>query len=93
MGKVVDFKNRDRFIQIGITISTLRKLRGMSQEDLAVKANMSRTHLSNIEAPNTAYSFSMDTFFNIADALDVEPSDLLSASMVPEKIINAKKPD
>lgn len=25
----VSFKNRDRFIQLGIAISTLRKLRGM----------------------------------------------------------------
>ena len=91
MGKVVDFKNRDRFIQLGITISTLRKLRGMSQEDLAVKANMSRTHLSNIEAPNTAYSFSMDTFFNIADALEIDPAELLSASMFPDRILKQKK--
>ena len=31
----VSFKNRDRFIQLGIAISTLRKLRGMSQDQLA----------------------------------------------------------
>lgn len=47
----VSFKNRDRFIQLGIAISTLRKLRGMSQDQLAEKANMSRSHLSAIEAP------------------------------------------
>ena len=34
----VSFKNRDRFIQLGIAISTLRKLRGMSQDQLAEKA-------------------------------------------------------
>ena len=32
MSKTVSFKNNDRFIQIGIAIVTLRKLRGMSQE-------------------------------------------------------------
>ena len=37
MGKEIDFKNRDRLIQIGITISTVRRLRGMSQEKLAEK--------------------------------------------------------
>ena len=40
------FKNRDRFVQLGITISVLRKMRGMSQETLAAKAMMSRSHLS-----------------------------------------------
>ena len=54
----VSFKNRDRFIQLGIAISTLRKLRGMSQDQLAEKANMSRSHLSAIEAPNMIRSFS-----------------------------------
>ena len=29
MSKEIDFKNRDRFIQLGITISVLRKMRGM----------------------------------------------------------------
>ena len=38
MSKTVSFKNNDRFIQIGIAIVTLRKLRGMSQEKLAEKA-------------------------------------------------------
>ena len=32
MSKEVEFKNRDRFIQLGITIAALRKMRGMSQE-------------------------------------------------------------
>ena len=38
MSKTVSFKNNDRFIQIGIAIVTLRKLRGMSQEKLAEKS-------------------------------------------------------
>ena len=46
MSKTVSFKNNDRFIQIGIAIVTLRKLRGMSQEKLAEKAGISRSLLS-----------------------------------------------
>ena len=34
----VEFKNRDRFIQLGLTIAALRKMQGMSQEQLAEKA-------------------------------------------------------
>ena len=30
MGKDISFKNRDRFIQLGIAIAALRKMRGMS---------------------------------------------------------------
>lgn len=51
MSKDVEFKNRDRFLQLGIAISTLRKMRGLSQEQLAEKANVSRSHISSIEAP------------------------------------------
>ena len=87
MGKEVDYKNRDRLIQLGIAISTLRRIRGMSQEKLAEKANISRSLLSYIEAPSIAYSFSLDVFYNIADALEVAPEDLLTASMFPNRII------
>ena len=65
MGKEIDFKNRDRLIQIGITISTVRRLRGMSQEKLAEKANISRSLISSIEAPGLAKSFSLEVLFNI----------------------------
>lgn len=91
MSKDVAFKNRDRFIQLGITISALRKMRGMSQEELADRANMSRSHLSAIEAPNIVRPFSLEVFYNIADALDVEPGDLINASLFPEQMLNKKR--
>ena len=49
MSKQIDFKNRDRFIQLGIAISALRKMRGMSQEQLAEKLNISTSNMSKIE--------------------------------------------
>lgn len=87
MGKEVDYKNRDRFIQLGIAISTLRRIRGLSQEKLAEKANISRSLLSNIEAPNMAYGFSLGVFYNIADALEIAPEDLIKASVFPDEVI------
>lgn len=90
MSNEVTFKNRDRFIQLGIAISTLRKMRGMSQEQLAEKASMSRSHLSAIEAPGIVRPFSLEVFFNIADALDVDPADLIHASVFPDRILNRK---
>ena len=85
MSKEISFKNRDRFIQLGIAIAALKKMRGMSQEELALKAHMSRSHLSSIEAPNIVRPFSLEVLYNIADALAVEPSELLSAKLPPSK--------
>ena len=90
MRKEVQFKNRDRFIQLGITIATIRRIRGMSQEQLAEKADISRTFLSVIEAPSTAIGFSLEVLYNIADALQVSPADLLNASVLPDSILNPK---
>lgn len=91
MSKEVSYKNRDRFIQLGIAIAALRKIRGMSQEKLAEKANVSRSLISAIEAPNIAHCFSLEVFFDIADALDIEPTDLINASLFPDEIIKKSK--
>lgn len=87
MSKETEFKNRDRYIQLGIAISTLRKMRGLSQEQLAEKANVSRSHISSIEAPGIARPFSLEVFFNIADALEIDPADLINASVFPDKVL------
>lgn len=90
MSKDVEFKNRDRYVQLGIAIAALRKMRGLSQEQLAEKANVSRSHISSIEAPGIARPFSLEVFFNIADALEIEPADLINASVFPDKIFSKK---
>lgn len=87
MSKETEFKNRDRYIQLGIAISTLRKMRGLSQEQLAEKANVSRSHISSIEAPGIARPFSLEVFFNIADALEIDPADFINASVFPDKVL------
>ena len=87
MSKDNEFKNRDRYIQLGIAISTLRKMRGLSQEQLAERANVSRSHISSIEAPGIARPFSLEVFFNIADALEIDPADLINASVFPDKVL------
>ncbi len=66
-----------RLKKMGLNIVYYRKLAGMNQEDLARQAGISRTHLGNIEAPNMVVAPSFETFFNIADALHVEPHKLL----------------
>ena len=69
MGKDISFKNHDRFIHLGIAIAALRKMRGMSQEQLAEKAGISRSLISAIEAPGLAKSFSLDVFLTLLTRL------------------------
>ena len=90
MSKEVSFKNRDRFVQLGIAIAALRKMRGLSQEKLAERAGVSRSLISTIEAPNMAHGFSLDVFFDIADALEVDPADLINASVFSDRILKSK---
>lgn len=78
----IGFDNRDRFIELGITIATLRKLQGMSQEELAERAQISRSHLSSIEAPNIIRPFSVEVLYKIADALSVRAGDLLNTTLL-----------
>lgn len=90
MGNEVGFKNRDRFIQLGIAIASLRKMLGLSQEMLAEKAKVSRSLISAIEAPGIVKGFSLEIFFNIADALKVDPADLINVSIFPDRLLEKK---
>ena len=85
MSKTVEFSNRDRIIELGLTIAALRKMKGMSQEQLAEKAKISRSHLSSIEAPNIVRPFSVEVLYNIADALEVRAGDLLNSTLPASK--------
>ena len=72
---------------LGEKIYKLRTKRSMTQEQLAEKAGISRSHLSAIEAPNMVRAFSMEAFFNIADALDVTPEELIQIAFLQDKIL------
>ena len=91
MRKEVEFKNRDKFIQLGLTIAYLRKLKGMSQEELAEKSNLSRSHISVIEAPGIVRPFSLEVLFNIADALEIDATELLEVSKLTDKLKGNKE--
>ena len=73
----ITFDNRDYYIEVGLNIAFYRKRAGMTQDVLAEKAGISRSHLSAIEAPNIIRPFSMEMLFNIARSLNVEPCKLL----------------
>ncbi|HIX29809.1 MAG TPA: helix-turn-helix domain-containing protein [Candidatus Blautia stercoravium] len=72
----MDEKRIRQFRELGLTISYYRKLKGLTQADLAQNVGLSRTHISNIEAPKVKTSISLESLFDIADALDVPVKDL-----------------
>ena len=69
--KNTTLNHEERYIKLGLNIAYYRKLRGLTQMQLAERIDVSRTHLSNIEAPNVPTSISLETLFNIADALEI----------------------
>lgn len=72
----MDYKRINEFQLLGLTIAYYRKLRGLTQAELAEATNLSRTHISNIEAPNGKTSISLNKLFDIADVLEVPVKDL-----------------
>ena len=71
-------KHTEKYKQLGRNISFYRKVAGMTQMQLAERADISRTYLSNIEAPNVIIPFTTTVLFNISDALGVELNKLFT---------------
>ena len=71
--------------RIGKRIAALRKLAGLSQEDLALRAGLQRTHVSRIEAGK--YAVTLETIQAIAEALymTVDIIDTSLADLAPLK--------
>ncbi len=64
----------ERYRTLGLNIAYYRKLRGLTQEQLAEKAGIERSRVSKTEIAWVGTS--LDMIFRIADALEVEPYKL-----------------
>lgn len=67
----------NQYLQLGLKISYYRKLRGLTQEELAEKVDLSPAFIGHVEAPNVSKAVSLDTLFDIAKALEIPPYKLL----------------
>ena len=61
----------EEYMQIGLKIAYYRKLRGLTQEQLAEKVGKTTAFIGHIEAPNVSKGVSLDTLFDIEVVLDV----------------------
>ena len=66
-------KLRDR---VALNIQDLRRARGLSQEELALRAGVNRGYMGKLE--NAKYAASLDMLEKIAKALSVDPSALVA---------------
>lgn len=66
----------DLVLVLGRNVRDLRKLRGMSQEDLAHEAGMKRSYLSDLERGTR--NPSVRALGRLASALGVSPPELLN---------------
>ena len=69
-------KHDQKYKMLGLNIAYYRKLKGLTQLELAEKVNISRTHMSNIEARNSHTSLSLNKLMDIAEALEVPVKSL-----------------
>ena len=77
----------DQYVQaLSEEIKERRMEAGISQDDLADRAKVHRTYISLIERKSC--NFSMQIFFRIAEALDIEPLELMQEA---GKTVGSKK--
>lgn len=60
-----------------VNLRQLRNAKGISQDELAYEANVSRSYLSQLE--KGAFYASLNVIGRLAEALEVEPAELLRA--------------
>lgn len=70
-------EHTEKYKKLGLKISYYRKLRGLTQENLAEKIGKTTSYLGQIEAPNIIRAVSLDTLFDIAQVLEVQPKKFL----------------
>ncbi len=60
-----------QYMQLGLKIAYYRKLRGMTQEQLAERIDRTPAFIGHVEAPNINKAVSLDTLFDIANVLNI----------------------
>ena len=73
-------QNKNEYKLLGLNIAYYRKARGLSQNELAEKVNISRTHMSRIETAECAVS--LDVVFDICRTLNISTKDIFDFRII-----------
>jgi transcriptional regulator with XRE-family HTH domain len=79
----VDANLRPWLAQIGLRISELRASEGLTQEELAERADLALEQLQRCERGRQNFKF--ETFLKIAVALEIDPIHLLAKPVLKER--------
>ncbi len=63
--------HQTKYRKLGLKISYYRKLKGMTQEQLAERLDKNLAFIGAVEAPNIDRTVSLDTLFDLTDILEV----------------------
>jgi transcriptional regulator with XRE-family HTH domain len=75
-------------VNIGKAVRIARKVRAMSQEQLALNAVIDRSYLGGVERGE--HNLTVITLYRIADALDVAPAALLAGSLAAAERVDSR---
>jgi len=67
----INIEEGEILTKIGLNIAYYRKLKSLTQNELADKAKISRTQASHLEAPNVYVNPTVITLKRVADALEI----------------------
>lgn len=70
--------HKTKYTKLGLKISYYRKLKGLTQEQLAERVDKNLAFIGAVEAPNIDRTVSLDTLFDIADILEVPAHKFLN---------------
>lgn len=68
---------RDYYKMIGLKVAYYRKMKGLTQEQLAERMGVGTSFIGQIEAVNITKAISLDTLFRISKVLEVPPHKFL----------------
>ena len=72
------YEFEQEYKKIGLKIAYYRKLRGLTQEELAEQTGLTPAFIGHLEAPNIQKALSLDSLFDIATVLNVAPHKFLA---------------
>ncbi len=82
----MDVKKQIIYRQIGAKVAYYRTLRGLTQEALAKKMNISRSTISRIEQGRYNRSISLDMVIDLSEGLRIDCSSLLTFSDLEKRM-------
>ena len=71
-------KDNDIYLLVARNIKKYRKIKGMTQKELASISGYSYAYIRRLEGPKCEKNFSIQTIYEIANALDIDIKELFT---------------